>query len=60
MARLVKLSLLLLVSSTIVESRPTPKALLINLPKHEERFRTVKEQLDAAEVQFERAAAVDG
>ena len=60
MARLVKLSLLLLVSSTIVESRPTPKALLINLPKHEERFRTVKEQLEKAEVDFEKADAVDG
>jgi len=46
--------------SVRVGARQTPKALLINLPKHEERFRTVKEQLDAAEVTYEKANAVDG
>ena len=37
-----------------------PKALLINLPRHSERFETVKAQLSAAGVGFERIAATDG
>lgn len=37
-----------------------PKALLINLPRHSERFRNVKQQLEAAGVDYERAEAVDG
>ena len=41
-------------------TRPTPKALLINLPRHEERFRDVKLQLDNAGLEYERAEAVDG
>lgn len=57
---LARLAVWLLATSTLAASHPTPKALLINLPKHEERFRTVKEQLDAAGVPFERAEAVDG
>jgi hypothetical protein len=45
---------------SLSRSFDTPKALLINLPKHEERLRTVKEQLERAEVTYERAPAVDG
>jgi len=37
-----------------------PKALLVNLPRHQERFQKVKQQLDGAGVNFERANAVDG
>jgi len=40
-------------------ARP-PKALLINLPRHRERFDTVKAQLQEAGVGYERAPAVDG
>ena len=40
--------------------RQAPKALLINLPRHKERFDTVKAQLDSAGVAYERAPACDG
>ena len=39
---------------------PPPKALLINLPRHEERYREVKTQLEGAGLEYERAEAVDG
>ena len=58
--RSMRIVLFILASCTMVASRPTPKALLINLPKHEERYRTVKEQLVKAEMDFEKADAVDG
>ena len=37
-----------------------PKALLINLPRHQERFESVKHQLELRGVTYERAPAVDG
>lgn len=39
---------------------PSPKALLINLPKHTDRYNAVKQQLESAGVEYERAEAVDG
>lgn len=50
----------LLWTAAFGRSFETPKALLINLPKHQERLRTVSEQLERAEVEVERAPAVDG
>ena len=44
----------------LATAAPTPRALLINLPRNPERFRDAKQQLDAAGVTFERAEAVDG
>ena len=39
---------------------PVPPALLINLPKHTERFKTVTAVFDSANIRYERAEAVDG
>lgn len=40
--------------------RRLPRALLINLPHHEERFRKVTAELDAVGIEYERADAVNG
>ena len=37
-----------------------PKALLINLPRHRERYESVKEQFEVQNVRFLRAPACDG
>lgn len=37
-----------------------PRALLINLPKHTKRFEAVSAEMEAAQVRYERAEAVDG
>lgn len=41
-------------------ARKLPKAVVVNLPKHEARFEGVKQQLDEAGVKFERIGAVVG
>ena len=52
--------LILAVLPWLTASSQLPKALLINLPRHPERFESVKLQLDSAGIQYERAEAVDG
>ena len=53
--------LLLLYCSILAASAARkPRALLINLPQHDERFNGVKLQLDKANIPFERAEAVNG
>ena len=37
-----------------------PRALLINLPKHTERYEKVREQLQSADIPYEKAPACDG
>ena len=39
---------------------PMPRALLINLPKHTERYEKVRQQLQSADIPYEKAPACDG
>ena len=55
-----RLLLPLLAAAASASTLKAPKALLINLPRHKERFESVKAQLDAAGVAYERAPACDG
>ena len=55
-----RLRLALLLTLQAYVASKTPKALLINLPRHTDRLRDVKLQLDSAGIAFERAEAVDG
>lgn len=54
------LYLLLVLAAERVGAGKPPKAYLINLPKHAERYRTVKAQLESAGMRYERIGAVDG
>ena len=56
----VLLTLLAAASPWLAAGSQLPKALLINLPRHPERFESVKVQLDSAGISYERAEAVDG
>ena len=48
-----------LLASTLA-SPQLPSALLINLPKHTERYQLVSSEFEAAGIRYERAEAVDG
>jgi glycosyl transferase family 25 len=52
--------LLSVLALRLAAAGPSPKALLINLPRHEDRYRDVKMQLQSAGIAYERAEAVDG
>ena len=51
---------LALAALAVAKASQLPKALLINLPRHPERYNEVKQQLEGAGIQYERAEAVDG
>ena len=46
--------------TAVSTARKLPKAVVINLPKHEARFEGVKRELAEAGVSFERIDAVEG
>jgi len=49
-----------LLTAAAAAARKLPRAVVINLPRHAERFEGVKHELDAAGVKFERISAVEG
>ena len=46
--------------AVVTAARKLPKAVVINLPKHEARYEGAKRELNAAGVRFERMDAVEG
>jgi hypothetical protein len=53
-------AVLAIATHAVSSARPTPKALLINLPRHRERFEAVTGELSLRGVEYEKAEAVDG